>query len=480
MLKERTKFLLNKKQAECLKLLLCDDGVDLILYGGAAAGGKSWLAALWLYIMCCNYPNTRYFIARKRKNSVLDSTLPTFIKVVRYYGDDPAMWHFNKTDSVLTNVRNGATITFLATEYDPSDPNGDRFGSREFTAGLFEEAQETSRQIFQMLSTRIGRHLNAEYNIKAKILLTCNPSRNWLYTDLYKPFIQSTLPANKRVVLATMQDNARYLPADYMRRLDEIEDRTIRERLTLGIWDYDDDPAYLIPARLTSQALEVPPDHGRLKVGIDIALGGYQSDKTIIQVVDGNIVLPPEVLPTQDYSGDPTLYDEWLAERLANWIESHQVAPQDVTIDANGVGERIIGLLKKVYKLPVYAFYGSCPAIPRAKSKLAFKNLRSQSYWELKEKFRLFKVHFPVDYNEQLVEELTAQKFIQADGRLAMESKEFIKRRIGHSPDFADALMLAMFDPPTRGQAQLIIASKKATAQDKGKRWRHAGCELRV
>ncbi len=470
---------LNPKQYEAMSYLM-DDTTDVILYGGAAAGGKSWLAMLWLFIMCYNYPHTKYFVARKRKNSIYDSSLPTFMKVIRYYGDTEAMWKFNKTDGVLTHVRNGATITFLATEYDPSDPNYDSWGSREYTAGLFEESQQSSRLSYTVLSTRIGRCLNRELGIKAKILLTCNPSRNWLYTDFYKPFMNGTLAPNQKVVLATMQDNKKYLPADYMNRMDSIEDRQTRERLTLGIWDFEDDPSYLIPSRLTTQALDVPAEEGPVKVGIDIALGGLKSDRTVIQPLRGNVIEPAEEILASEYGGDPSQFDFWLAERIATWISAHGIDPANVRIDANGVGERIIGLLKTQYKLSVYAFYGSCPAIPRPRSRMAFKNLRSQGYWELKEKFRLFHLHLPITYNEMLIEELTAQKYQQVDQKIAMEAKEFLKRRIGHSPDFADALMLAAFEPPTRQQSALIIASKRAEAQNRGGRYRHGGLELRT
>lgn len=456
------------------------DSVETILYGGAAGGGKSFLSCLALWFWAYKYPATRYFIARKRKNSIYDSSLPTFYNVCRCLGDPIDFWKFNKADGVLTNVRNNSTISFLATEYDPSDPLGDRFGSREYTCGLFEEAQETSRQIYTVLCTRVGRCLNTVYNIPAKILITCNPSRNWIYTDLYKPYITGKLDEKKKVILATMQDNASHLSAAYVERMNRIEDRAARERLTLGIWDFEDDPSYLIPARLTSKALEVPPEEGELRVGIDIALGGLQSDRTVIQVIKGNIIEKPFIIPARDYCGEPSGYDDWLAERLYDWILSRGVEPEKVRIDANGVGERIIGLLKKVYKLNVYAFYGNCPPIPRGRSQLQFKNLRTQGYWELKEKFRLFHLHFPIDYEEGQVEELTAQKYVQSDGKITLEAKELIKRRIGHSPDLADALMLASFELPTKAQAQLLIASKRAAIQDRGGRFRHGGCELRI
>jgi len=50
-------------------------------------------------------------------------------------------------------------------------------------------------------------------------------------------------------------------------------------------------------------------------------------------------------------------------------------------------------------------------------------------------------------YRKQVIEELEQinRQPLQDDGKIALEKKEEIKKRIGRSPDFADALMMRFF-----------------------------------
>jgi len=70
----------------------------------------------------------------------------------------------------------------------------ERFGSTEYTGGWLEEAGEINFGAFDVLKSRIGRQKNKEFGLIGKILITCNPKKNWLYVDIYKPFKQGELP----------------------------------------------------------------------------------------------------------------------------------------------------------------------------------------------------------------------------------------------------------------------------------------------
>lgn len=73
-----------------------------------------------------------------------------------------------------------------------------------------------------------------------------------------------------------------------------------------------------------------------------------------------------------------------------------------------------------------------------------FANLRSQMYWEAREDLRNGKLNILITDKEilrKLQEELTSPKFEIRDNTVAVESKEKIRKRIGRSPDLADAFV---------------------------------------
>ena len=107
--------------------------------------------------------------------------------------------------------------------------------------------------------------------------------------------------------------------------------------------------------------------------------------------------------------------------------------------------------------LKVFPFKGALAPFPRKGSNLKFWNLKAQSWWEAKEKIRLKKIKIPADYDEELWQELTAVKYTNRNDTIGIEDKSQLKRRLGRSPDKADAFILALFDIPEARQAAKIV-----------------------
>ena len=120
----------------------------------------------------------------------------------------------------------------------------ERLGSKEFTGGWIEEAGEVHFGAFDVLKSRIGRHMNDVYGVIPKLLITCNPKKNWLYTGFYKPWKKGELAVPYCFIDAFATDNP-FLPEDYIPTLREIKEKATRERLLYGNWDYEDDPSAL-------------------------------------------------------------------------------------------------------------------------------------------------------------------------------------------------------------------------------------------
>ena len=460
-----TSGLLSPRQVQALQLLSLDS-TDELLYGGAAGGGKTWLGCFWIWYLCRKYPRTRYVVARRHLKDIINSTLPSFFKVVTVAeGAGQAdykperYWLYNSRKETITHARNGSQIVLVDTEYKPTDPLFDRYGGGEYTAGWCEEVQETSRKAYSALRTRIGRHLNAELGIHPIMLSTCNPAKSWIYTDFYRPWREGKLPPGRLFLPATIDDNP-YLTEEYRAILQNIGDPAMRARLLSGSWEYEDDEGQLIPARLLVNALQAPATPGPVRLGIDVALGGPRADSTTIATVRGNALESIEQINASDYMGDPAGFDLWLTDLLAERIrEAGALEPNAVRMDYSGIGANLWHLLRANHGLAVYPWKGQQPPIQRAGRPIKYANLRSQAWWELKEKCRLKAWKMPAIYDEELWQELTAVRYSTRADTIALEDKHYIRHRLGRSPDKADALVMALFELPAgqTGPAKVIV-----------------------
>ena len=72
-----------------------------------------------------------------------------------------------------------------------------------------------------------------------------------------------------------------------------------------------------------------------------------------------------------------------------------------------------------------------------------FKNKRAELYWSLREALEQGKCSLPAD--DELIADLSAVRYEFAqDGKIKLESKDDTRKRLGRSPDRADALVLAL------------------------------------
>ena len=145
-----------------------------IFFGGGAGGGKSWWLCETRLVNCYFYPGYKSFIARAELKRLMESTYITWCKVCQFHNIPKTDWKLNGQYNYI-EFFNGSRIDLLDVKYLPSDPLYERFGSLEYTDGAIEECGEIHFMAFDVLKTRIGRHLNKEFNISATIALTGNP-----------------------------------------------------------------------------------------------------------------------------------------------------------------------------------------------------------------------------------------------------------------------------------------------------------------
>ena len=430
---------LTRKQAEAFKVLT-DHKTRTLVYGGGAGGGKSWLGCSWLMKMCMAYPGTRWFMAREVLKDLKRSTLATFFKVAKKYNLEKH-FRYNSHQGEI-NFINGSQILLIELKYKPSDPLYQDLGSTEYTGGFIEEGGEIHFDGYEALkNSRIGRQYNDKYNLYPKILVTCNPTKNWLYHLFYKPSMNGTIDDDCCFIPSLVGDNI-FIDSKYKQGLLGFKNEGQKQRLLYGNWDYEDEPEqiiryeWLVRCFATHQQIQTT-SHNKY-MGVDVARFG--NDKSVIAKMQGSLLYSIDQWEKIDTA---TFADIVKSEIIAEGIDDCNVG-----VDVVGVGAGTVDILKS-------NGYNVCEIISGANAEDCdetgghqFLNLRSQMWWALRERVKKgeFFIDMPIesDQAQQLIKDLTAPKYeIVRDKQIKAESKANIRNRLGRSPDTGDAVVYA-------------------------------------
>lgn len=434
----------TKKQFETFQYLR-DDVTSFIFFGGGGGGGKSWLGCEWLMTMAIAYPNTRWFIGRNKLTNLMGSTYLTWVKVCSHHKFTD--WTLNGQQHFIL-LGNGSRIDLVDLKFNPSDPLYEDLGSYEYTGGFIEEAGEVDFKAFDTLKSRIGRQMNKEYNIMPKILITCNPKKNWLYQLVYKPYISGTLPKNFAFVQALYNDN-HYTSEEYEKSLSSISDKVLKQRLMYGNWEYADDDNALMPYDAIQDMFTNTIEETTTKwIIADIAR--YGSDKTVISYWLGLHCYKIEMFEK--------LGVDQVAEKLKIILRDEKVPYSHCLVDEDGIGGGVMDMIRGVK-----GFQANRTPFPNRLTGKPdnFRNVKTQCAYYLAELVNSHKIKVTCENNirDLLSEELAQIKRKDGDkeGKLEIEGKDKQKEMLGRSPDVADTFIMRMFfefDYPTKGQVK--------------------------
>jgi hypothetical protein len=403
-----------------------DDLTTEVLYGGAAAGGKSYGACAFMIIQCLKNPGIRIGLARNELTTLKKTTIVSLFEVINDWGlNVEEHYKYNSTTGEIT-FTNGSKIILLELRYLPSDPNYTRLGGQLLTFGVIDEAGEVDEKGKQIFQSRLGRWLNPELKLKPFLLMTCNPSKNFLYRDFYLPTEDNTLPPHKKFISALILDNP-FINEVYVDNLKNTLSPTDRERLINGNWNYDDDPNCLMDYETILNIFVNKPEvkeKSKAYISADIA---FTSDNAVIMVWEDLTLV--EIIVNPDGNIEDVIREK---------AKEYKVFLQNISYDSDGVGKYLMNYLKSAKPIVNNA---------RALKDENYENLKTQLYFKLAEvinKGELKVVKSP--YDEKIIEELQQVKHRPTDrvGKIAMVSKGDVKRMLGRSPDFSDAMAYRM------------------------------------
>ena len=424
----------NDKQKAAWTAWASPDVTDII-YGGAKGTGKSYLGCAAILADALTYPGTHYFIARKTGSDLTKFTIPSINEVLTDMEVPQSMYKFNGQDNFYT-CYNQSRVYLLAAKYLPSDPLYQRFGSMQMTRGWIEEAGEFETEAKRNLQISIGRWKNDLYGLTGKLLQTCNPSKNYLYREYYKPHKEGTLPAHCRFIQALPEDNKR-LDKGYIEALHRTLTGAQKRRLLFGDWEYDGDPAALIEYDNIVNIWN--NDHvartSYKYITADIA--GQGSDRFVILVWDGWTVIDCEIIPKSNGAQ--------IVQAIQHQRMKHCVKPGNVVFDADGIGGGVTGHIPGAQSF----VNGARQMLYKGQEENYF-NLKTQCYFHLAAQINAGALYWacemPEGAKDDLIEELEQVKRGDVtDGKLRLVSKEEVKKAIGRSPDLSDALMMRFF-----------------------------------
>jgi len=403
---------------------LKDNETQEVIYGGAAGGGKSAIGCLWLIESAQKYPGSRWLMGRSKLKTLKETTLNTFFELASKFGISD-QFKFNGQQNSI-NFTNGSQIILKDLYLYPSDPNFDSLGSLEISGAFIDECNQVVYKAWQIVKSRI-RYKLSEFGIIPKILGTCNPSKNWVYKEFYKPFKDGSLEDYRKFIRALPTDNP-HLPPSYIESLLRL-DKNSKERLYYGNFEYDDDPATLISIDAIVDYFN--PIHiekgGKRYMTVDVARKG--KDKTVFRVWEGFLCIFRKEMAV-------SLMDEVVSE-AKTMQRAYTIPLSRVIADEDGIGGGVVDFLK------CKGFVNNSTALNGEN----YSNLKSQCSYEMAKKIEnreageICNSRDVIDIVSEEMEQIK-QKDIDKDGKIAIIPKDKIKEKIGRSPDDWDSIMM--------------------------------------
>jgi len=383
------------------------------------------------------YPGNRGLILRK---VLADFKLTTYLcltEQVLKVALEVGMVKENKQDHFF-QYSNGSRLYYGGLESSGSDSLSERkkYFSGEYGVIALDEAREFTEQDFNELSTRLRHKLPNKQHPLFFMLLASNPSQNWIKTR----FIRN--PQKGYAFFQALPRDNIYNPPDYVAQLTQLfaNDEKFLEAYVHGSWDAIGDNDDLIPMGDIEKLIEhekpvISPFAQRL-TSADIAR--YGNDKTVIYNFAGARIDSEEICSKKDGM-------ETVGRLIFNAQKNKSTLLGGDSIFEASIFDRIREIAQTMEKpLQIYDIDFRRESANRER----FYNLRAEVYWNAREMIKSEQCRIKDD--DQLIGQLTSTKYKLVGGgklgtRIQIESKDDIKKRLGFSPDKADAFVMGLY-----------------------------------
>lgn len=384
-------------------------------YSGGRASGKSTAVAQSLILRASVQPIT-VLCAREFQNSITDSVYKLLTGTIEKFG----LQGFEIRRDGIGHV-NGSSFIFRGLH--------DNIQSIKSIEGIdvcwIEEAQTISQTSLTTLIPTIRKP-------NSTLIFTWNPLTS--HDPVWTYFITTDSEERLRQTChwhTTYEDVRRLISQDVLDMIEADKETADYGHVWLGL-PYADTDNQLISDAMISEALHRTPSDGPVTFGVDVAR--YGNDRTALTIKRGNRV---ETLESWTHTSIVET-----AERIRLHASRHQ--PIDIRIDDTGVGGGLTDLLKS-WGLPTTGInYAGKPKDPQ------YPNIASELWFDFANMLPQLGINPQIPDLAKLTTELTTRKWhINSRNQRQIESKQDYKDTMNlGSPDLADSLLLACYEPP--------------------------------
>ena len=485
--------------------LAMDSEADIIGYGGAAGGGKSYLIT---GLSATRHQRSAIIRPQKNQTNKFVEELTKMLGTREGYNSQASTWKFEaeggqrfvkffgldnpgdeekqqgedfdgKFYDEVTQMRENDvryTLTWNRTDdpnqrvravlafNPPKDAEG-RWVIRFFAPWLDKRHPNPAKEGELRWFATIGDNQDYEvrgpqpFVIKRRDDGTLVPWYSFKPED-YRPE-EIIKPKSRTFIKARVTDNPYYMQSGYMSQLQALPE-PYRSQMLDGDFDagVEDDAHQLIPTKwviLSNErwrTIKAGIDVGARKIGpmdsigVDVARGGNMGSQLGAVGHDELIISPRHgvffdtLIPHKGVAIDD-------GAKSAALVIAARRDDAPVHVDVVGVGTSTYDFLQanNIHTIPIN---GAAASLGMA-GVLRFANLRAELHWRLREALDPLNpdaIALPPD--EKLTVELTAVRWKLTKQGILMEPKDEIKKRLGRSPDRGDAVVNANIDTPKR------------------------------
>ena len=401
-----------------------------VVYGGSGSGKSVFIAQMLLYKML-SVKGCNILAVRAVDNTLRFSVFTLFKRLISEW---KLTEHFKirDTDMKIQCLLNGNELMCKGMN-DSENIKSITFTTGNLTDIWIEEASEIDINDFRQLNLR----LRGKDGVPKQIIVSFNPTSDQLW--LKKTFFDEQ--RDDTVICKTTYKDNKFIDDEYAQQLEQLkkDDIVYWDVYCNGNWGVLDTTNVIIPIKLLLQAKTNKVDKlGEVIMGIDVARFG--DDRSVIYYRYGNVVQEPTTIKSSSLVELSEIVLSLCRQIRAN-MPSYNIT---INVDGTGVGGGLVDILNS--KKAGYLTINEINFSQRPSNTTKYDDITTEMMFNVKEVLTEECVCIPS--HEQTISELSSRIYKITDKhKYKAESKSDFKKRLGKSPDYADAFMLMFYKP---------------------------------